>query len=229
MNLMYRVIYTLSAGKRIVLYSMILGGVFLAMAVGCDRNARYKILTFFFEGVPPLDSDISAAKNKITKTITKKNDAGSPTATVVGEKLTRLLKQKRASKHKQVRNCSRCHVGNFGSGRRELIKALPDLCYSCHTNYHDAGGYLHAPVQVGDCVACHDAHQSMYVHLQKAPLPQLCLQCHLPEDMKTIEDHEDKLESICTDCHDPHTSSMRKLLKPSEQLKNDPNTVNFSK
>ncbi len=229
MNLVYRVIYTFSAGKRTILCSMILGGVVLGMAVGCDRDARYKILTFFFEGVPPLDSDSSAAKIKITKTITKKTGAEYQTETVVKERLTRLSKQKRASKHKEVRDCSGCHVGKFGSGRRALIKALPDLCYSCHTNYHDAGGYLHAPVRVGDCVVCHDAHQSMYVHLQKAALPQLCLQCHLPEDMKTIEDHEDKLESICTDCHDPHTSSMRKLLKPPEQLENDPNIVNLSK
>ena len=45
---------------------MILSGVFLAALVGCDRGARHKVFTFFFEGVPPLDSDSKDADTETT-------------------------------------------------------------------------------------------------------------------------------------------------------------------
>ncbi|MHC4359390.1 MAG: cytochrome c3 family protein [Planctomycetota bacterium] len=154
----------------------------------------------------------------------------SPRSAVAIEKsVSRISKQSRSSRHDPVGDCSKCHIGAMGSGQRQLVKPMPDLCYSCHTNYHVADGYLHGPIVVGECVFCHDSHQSKYVHLQKAPQPKLCYQCHLPEDVVTIADHQEKQETICTDCHDPHVSSMRKLLKSSKKLKEDPNTINLSK
>jgi predicted CXXCH cytochrome family protein len=198
---------------------------FLVMVVGCNRETRYKILTFFFEGVPPLDSDSQAVETKTTTAVDK-----SPQSAVAKEKpISRILKQKRSSRHDPVGDCSKCHIGAMGSGQRQLLKPLPDLCYSCHTDYHAGDGYLHGPIMVGECVFCHDPHRSKYVHLQKAPQPKLCYQCHLHENMVTIANHTEMQETICTDCHDPHVSSMRKLLKSSKKLREDPNIVNLSK
>ncbi len=53
-----------SVKKRIILDSIILAAVLLAVLSGCDRGARHKVLTFFFEGVPPPDADRQAADTK---------------------------------------------------------------------------------------------------------------------------------------------------------------------
>lgn len=207
--------------KLLILCSVVLCGV-LVIVAGCDRESRYKVLTFFFEGVPPLDGEKDAAGSGVTTT-------DESLQSVVGEKpVSRVSKQSRKVKHKPVKNCNKCHMGGMNSGQRKLIMPMPDLCYSCHTNYHEADGYVHGPIAVGDCIFCHDPHGSKYVHLLKAPQPKLCEQCHIPEYMEFISGHETMPDTICTDCHDPHVSSMKKLLKPIDRGEEDPNTVNLS-
>lgn len=213
----------LSGKKLIILCSMMLVGVFPVIITGCDREARYKILTFFFEGVPPLDGEENAVETEIT-TVDK-----SPQPAVAQKKnISRILQQRRSSKHDWVADCNKCHMGGMGSGKRQLIRPMPDLCYSCHTNYYAAAGYLHGPIAVGECVFCHNPHKTKYVYLQKAPQPELCYRCHVRENMVTITGHKENMETICTDCHDPHVSSMKMLLKPVNELNDDPNTVNLS-
>ncbi len=75
-----------SVKKRIVLDSVILAGILLAVVSGCDRGARHKVLTFFFEGVPPLDADRQAAD---TKTPVEE----SPTVAVASEEPARITRQ----------------------------------------------------------------------------------------------------------------------------------------
>ena len=222
-KLFHGVVRVLSGKKLIILCSMMLVGVFPVIITGCDREARYKILTFFFEGVPPLDGEENAVETEIT-TVDK-----SPQPAVAQKKnISRILQQRRSSKHDWVADCNKCHMGGMGSGKRQLIRPMPDLCYSCHTNYYAAAGYLHGPIAVGECVFCHNPHKTKYVYLQKAPQPELCYRCHVRENMVTITGHKENMETICTDCHDPHVSSMKMLLKPVNELNDDPNTVNLS-
>jgi len=199
----------LATRKLIILCSMMLAGVFPVIVAGCDREARYKILTFFFEGVPPLDGEKDAVETEITTV-----DESLQPAVAQKKNVSRILQQRRSSKHDSVADCNKCHMGGMGSGKRQLIRPMPDLCYSCHTNYHAGGGYLHGPIAVGECVFCHDPHRSKYVHLQKAPQPKLCYQCHVLEGIKLVAGHQEMQDTICTDCHDPHVSSMENLLKP---------------
>jgi len=140
------------------------------------------------------------------------------------------LAQRRGSRHEPARECNKCHAGGRRSGRRELIKPVPDLCYTCHQEHNTPGEHLHGPLGLaGDiCLFCHLPHQSGFAHLQRAPLPELCYRCHRREDMHTIVDHENRLDRICTDCHDPHSSPRDKLLKPYEQLEGDPNSIKLS-
>jgi len=224
-NPFHRVVHLLSTKKRIFLCLIMLINIFLGMVLGCNREARYKILTFFFEGVPPLGSENQTVETETTMDV----DELSQTH-VAGEKsVSRPLRQKRTSKHKPVSDCSTCHIGGMLTGERQLARPMPDLCYSCHTDYNAVGGYLHGPIAVGECSFCHDSHYSKYVYLQKAPQPELCYQCHLRENIATIAGHQENKEMICTKCHDPHVSSMKKLLKSPKKFKNDPNTVNLSK
>ena len=197
--------YVLSAQKRIIRDAVILAGVFLMIVAGCDRAARHKVLTFFFEGVPPLDSKPQAAG---TQTIAEESEV-----TAANQKAAVIDRQTGASKHEPSKDCYQCHMKQGGWNQERLAESLPDLCYSCHTNYSAAGGYLHGPLAVGECLFCHDAHQSKYLHLQKTPQPQLCYQCHLPEDLESVAQHQDVKRQICTECHNPHVGSTRNFLK----------------
>ena len=207
-----------SVKKRIIRNSIILAGILLAVVSGCDRGARHKVLTFFFEGVPPLDADRQAA---ITKTPVEE----SPTVAVEPVKITR---QTRPSGHKPARDCNQCHREIGSRNRNNLTRPLPDLCHSCHTDYSAASGYLHGPVAVGDCLVCHEHHNSRYARLQEAPQPDLCYVCHLQEDIGSIADHRDKQHEICTECHDPHMGSTRNLLKSRLESPDGPDSADLS-
>jgi predicted CXXCH cytochrome family protein len=189
--------------------------------VGCQSEAGYRVLTFFFEGVPPPGSI------KITDRIKKTVQRVPPTPEEIADKkmAARLAKQKHGGKHKPARDCNNCHRGSLGSGRRDIKKPIPDLCYSCHTDYHSSGDNLHGPVAVGECLFCHDSHASRYTKLQTAPQPNLCYMCHTQEDVALTDIHKDVLNSICTDCHDPHTGSLTEFAISSIELKSDPNDI----
>ena len=212
----------LSAQKRIIRNSVILAGVFLMIVAGCDRAARHKVLTFFFEGVPPLDSNRQAAG---TQTVAEE----SPALAAANQKAVRIDRQTGASRHEPSKDCYQCHMKQGGWNQERLAEPLPELCYSCHTNYSAAGGYLHGPVAVGECLFCHDAHQSKYLHLQKTPQPQLCYQCHLPEDLESVAQHQNVERQICTECHDPHIGSTRNFLKSQVKLQDASNFVDLTK
>lgn len=221
MTSVYPEVYVFSAKKRIIRNSVILAGVFLVAAVGCDRGARHKVLTFFFEGVPPLDSDTQPEDTETTV------EESADTA-ALEEEVAKVARQRRSSRHEPGKDCVQCHREGTRWSEKRLIKPLPDLCYSCHTDYSDAADYLHGPTAAGDCVFCHDPHQARYVHLQRAPQPELCYQCHLQEDIASIADHQDKQHDICTECHDPHMGATMNFLKPPPESKDNSNSVDLS-
>ena len=189
---------------------------------GCSKVQRYKVLTFFFEGVPHPN------QRKIITIFHGEGQSGwdesnGPLTEYVGED---VLGQRGRSLHKFAQDCSKCHVGSTMRRERRLVRPIPDLCYMCHSNYEESGGNLHGPIAVGECIFCHRPHQSSFVNLQEAPQPDLCYKCHDKREMHLIIDHEDKIESKCTDCHDPHSSIRKKLLKPFDEMPGDPNSIN---
>lgn len=189
----------------------------MCLCLGCNDVERHRVLTFFFEGVPPVDHEFWPVQVATSKRIKDYRESGGGVTTSFRSG------QERGSDH-PARDCNKCHRSSGRSGRR-LVEPPPGLCYSCHEDHKAKGEYLHGPAIAGECLFCHESHRSRYVHLQKAPVPDLCYRCHRREDMPTIVDHEDKLETICTDCHDPHASSMKKLLKPGWDAVGDPNSI----
>ena len=204
-----RVIYCL------VLASVIVPGVLLS---SCSQESRHKVLTFFFEGVPPPGSKRVSRFTRKVETQQSRVIAGN------GKRIV-LSSQKRGSSHEPSRDCNKCHSGRKGSNQGQLTQPVPGLCYTCHENLADRGGYVHGPRAFGECLFCHRPHQSSFVHLQVAAQPELCYRCHRREDMGTILDHEIMLETICTDCHEPHASTRKKLLKPFDEWTIDPNDL----
>jgi len=194
-----------------------LAGLLVLIPVGCGRVARHKILTFFFEGVPPLDGDPNAGKRRTGVT--------QQTNLRATERAVKVVKKSSSSRHEPAADCGKCHRST--TVWDDFVKPLPDLCYSCHTDYRASGGYLHGPVSVGACMFCHDAHQSKYMHLQKEPQPELCFQCHMRQDIESIAGHQDSASVSCTKCHNPHIGPTRKLLRSPQESRDDHNAVDI--
>lgn len=162
----------------------------LSLLIGCDKVERHKMLTIFFDGVPPLDMEHL--------------DPNSPE---YAEQVKKLEAVSKASRHGSGKDCKHCHEGGI------LNKPIPELCYTCHDNYSKHNIYVHAPVLVGDCLFCHRAHESSNPVLLKNKIPDLCYKCHDRKAVVLIENHDNEKYNLCSGCHSSHATSNRFLLK----------------
>ena len=176
-----------------------------AFVISCDEAERHKVLTFFFEGVPPLSKDQHPEELV---------DSGS------GKFLKSRPKQIWYA-HQPIKDCSLCHDKrrkSLFSSQTYLIKPIPELCYECHADYTTSASYVHGPVAVGQCLLCHHHHRSRIEHLLKESQPKLCYMCHNINMINSIPAHLTEQKFTCTDCHDSHTSSIKYLLKEASLL-----------
>ena len=179
--------------------------LFLAFILGCDEVEHHKVLTFFFDGVPPL------GREGLEEGLVYLDSQGSaqrpPTAVWYA--------------HGPRSDCTLCHAerGQRGfSPQTRLIVPVPKLCYGCHTNYTVSASFVHGPVAAGQCLFCHNPHRSKIKHLLRESEPQLCYLCHDKSMIESIPGHSAELSAACATCHSAHASSIRYLLKePSFQ------------
>lgn len=165
----------------------------LALAAGwwgCTVTEKnYKLLSFFFDGVPEPPGRPGAA-------------TGPARAAASGESM--LLS---AHQFWVDRQCTMCHgeaarMGFFAAGFSELDS---NVCLECHTGVLDEYPRLHGPVAAVACLECHNPHSSPHPSLLVAAAPQLCLRCHgfqLRESPPTPE-HRD-MDQDCLACHQGH-------------------------
>lgn len=171
-------------------------GVFV---VSCNEVERHKVLTFFFEGVPPLGQE-HLSEEPVANDLRTSSQAGQQIWFV----------------HEPRKNCTNCHDKSKQSKfapQTYLIKSIPELCYGCHDDFRISAAYVHGPVANGKCLFCHHHHQSKIEHLLLKPEPELCLDCHNVGRIDLIPGHIGKLHLKCTECHDPHKGSARYFLK----------------
>ncbi len=184
--------------------------VFLGvLAVSCDEVERYKTLTFFFDGVPPLGQE------GLQEELINSNFQES----------TQTRPKQLWYVHEPQKDCTLCH------GKRKqqrgfslqvhLTAPVPKLCYNCHTDYTVSASFVHGPVAVGKCLFCHDQHKSKIKHLLKEPEPKLCYQCHNINTIELIPAHFTNQQFACTGCHYAHASSAKYLLKGATSQTND--------
>ena len=185
--------------------------VFLCIfVVSCDKVKHHDILTFFFEGVPPLGED------QFAEELVDSDFQG----------LSRTRPKQTWFVHQPRKDCTLCHDNSrqrVFSSQTYLIKPVPELCYQCHVDYTTTASYVHGPVAVGRCLFCHNPHKSRIEHLLIEPEPQLCYLCHNIDAMNSIPAHLVKQQFACTDCHNAHTSSVKYLLNEESALEG--NTV----
>ena len=181
---------------------------------GCRPQMRYELLTFFFDGVPPLTSPDA---NQIS-------DARQTSEQVKGA--VAVPAESGSSRHQPAKDCNKCHEEGSRYNRKQLHQPLQLLCYRCHTNFGMAlDAHIHGPVAVGACLSCHNPHQSDEPKLLTAKDPQLCYQCHVGTDIIEIPVHRDNQSAKCTKCHDPHLSGNKFLLRPNYDKETVPGII----
>ena len=192
---------------------LILAGMALA---GCgDPETRYRVLSFFFDGVPrPGEAPRprggirrglgSAGPEDLVATTTRPTTG--PAAAVAEAPLVYH------PPYRDPRQCKGCHDPSKAFGA-----PAADVCMKCHKRHYDQqwDDWTHGPVALGQCSLCHVPHSSRYAGLLTAPMPDLCLGCH--DAKRTLERpyHATAQFQPCTSCHDPHFAGNRRLLLDS--------------
>lgn len=176
--------------------------------ISCDVVERHRALTFFFDGVPPLElKDLQGLSL----------DPNSPELIQAGQSPAWFVHEPR----KDCRNCHSKRRRRSFTPETILIAPIPKLCYGCHADFTESASYVHGPVAVGQCLLCHNPHKSKIEHLLLIPEPGLCYQCHDINTIESVAAHLPGQLSTCTNCHNPHNSSQKALLK------DNPSQTNF--
>ncbi len=171
--------------------------VFVAMTlVRCTPEKQFKVLSFFFDGVPDSTKKTEAAS-------AVKNDS-------LGVPIVKNIKPE-SYLHKPYgeNKCNSCHQGDFSN---RLLKPVPELCYTCHEDFNNKFQILHGPVASGNCLACHNQHEAKYEKLLEREGQQICLYCHESKQVLKNKVHKTVGTQNCTNCHNPHGGDNRGIL-----------------
>ncbi|MGC2063431.1 MAG: cytochrome c3 family protein [Thermodesulfovibrionales bacterium] len=165
----------------------------LSLLTGCGGQNGYKVLSFFFDGVPNPDEPSDKDKEALRK---KKPAEGTMSKGAYREHGPYAAKQ-----------CTACHV----RGSNKLVSPINELCFNCHA-LNIVKQYVHGPLASGGCRVCHSPHGSAYPFLLVSEPKDFCYYCH-DKDQVLANDVHKSLEMQCTACHDAHSSEARYLLK----------------
>jgi predicted CXXCH cytochrome family protein len=174
---------------RIIVCGLLVAGLSL---YGCAPKTRYKVLSFFFDGMPNPEMPVKK------ENAGKQNDEMSPMRAVTY----------RMHGPYAARMCNGCHT----PGSNVLILPPDKLCFRCH-KLDLSKKYVHGPVAAGGCLKCHDPHGSAYPYFLVADPATFCLRCHDKKDIAKNEAHKGIEGQQCTTCHDAHSSDKEYLLK----------------
>ncbi len=181
----------------------------LVLFMGCGPVARYRVLSFFFDGVPvppqvgvpygPPDEDEEPGTVRVAR---------SRPATRPGQAEELPFSFLHAPFER--RQCTQCHV-------RETSftgETAWGTCRTCHADYYKlaANEWMHGPVAAGMCNFCHQAHKAQYPHLLKRPERELCFSCHEEKPTLAAPYHQGIRQWACAKCHDPHLAGNTLLI-----------------
>ena len=164
--------------------------------VRCTPEKQFKVLSFFFDGVP------DSTKKTEVASVVKNDSLGVPI-------VTNIKPESYLHKPYAENKCISCHENEFSN---RLIKPLPELCYTCHEDFGNKFQTLHGPVASGNCIACHNQHEAKYEKLLEREGQQLCLYCHEAKQVLKNKVHDKIGTRNCTECHNPHGGDNRGIL-----------------
>jgi predicted CXXCH cytochrome family protein len=171
--------------KKIFIITLVVSGFLI---IACTPQKKYRVLSFFFDGVPePISEHLTISLDSVSN-----NDDVN---VALGDKKTELYL------HEPYKDCENCHTpSSMGS----LNKKQPALCYNCHDNMSESYDKLHGPVQGGYCTSCHNPHKSKIQNLLVEEGQKLCFKCHEISAISQSNMHADIGETDCINCHNPH-------------------------
>lgn len=173
----------------------------ILIPVACSVEKRYRMLSFFFDGVPdPFADSLSVESDTV---LVPEEDSSTFFAHLVKPEF--LVHQPYRD-----RECSMCHEQGSMSN---LSTSQPDLCYSCHTNFSEIYSNEHGPSVGGYCTQCHNPHRSKNESLLERQGLDLCLNCHGSDQFFESVFHYPSDELRCDNCHDPHGGNEHSLLR----------------
>jgi predicted CXXCH cytochrome family protein len=172
----------------------------LIQLTACSSAYRYKVLSFFFDGV---SGPAKIAPVQPVDTL-KIQDTTLIAQNIGAEPILKFHPPY------QQKDCSACHDQNT-TGKQ--IKPMPDLCYQCHLDFATRYKVLHGPVGGGECTACHNPHFSTNGKLLIRKNQDMCLFCHESDQIMKTNAHLEIKDIQCTECHNPHGGEDRYVLK----------------
>jgi DmsE family decaheme c-type cytochrome len=118
-------------------------------------------------------------------------------------------------------SCISCHSPHHAkTANFLLVKAQPELCYSCHTGQKAQFQMpFHHRVEEGliNCSDCHNPHGTVgprQVRTSQAG-DAVCFTCHADKRGPFVYEHEPVKVEGCQSCHTPHGSPNAHMLKVS--------------
>lgn len=162
------------------------------LPMACSGPRGHRILTFFFDGVPPLGGPAGAEAGR------RPGETLAPSGAIL------------ASEHGPyaAKLCDGCHEPGRGNA---LLVPADQLCGRCHAL--DLGKkFVHGPLNAGGCLLCHDPHSSGHPYLLVAESGAFCLRCHERRSLRPVEGHG-STDEACTTCHEAHMSDRPYLLR----------------
>jgi predicted CXXCH cytochrome family protein len=169
---------------------------------GCSSDARYRTLSFFFDGVPDPHAPAGSAAARGEK------DEFAPNAPIVKVYVHKPYADGLADSSK----CSVCHVGSSG-GFENFTAVSANVCLNCHKNKLTQYPVMHGPVVAVECTICHAAHESTIPGMLNYEAPKVCVQCH-DRDLLGPKPPEHLLpDSKCLSCHVGHGGPKHKMLR----------------
>ncbi len=171
-----------------------LAGISFIVAVSlaaCAAETNYKVLSFFFDGVPKPEEKKTAGEKKTSEGTAE-----------IAQKFAPTVHAPYAA-----RMCDACH----NPSTHALVLPIQELCFKCHQFKMDKK-YVHGPLASGGCRVCHDPHSSGYRFLLVSESERFCFYCHDEKAIARNEAHKGH-DMKCTTCHNPHMSDKEHLLR----------------
>lgn len=196
--------------------AIVLTAALVVLAMGCSVERDYKLLTFFFDGVPAPGG-----------TGTTPGTAGLQNPPELSPRLPGISR-KVLSTHKPFTEgkCNACHAEGTTTRtppdqvRLQAIALDSSGCISCHEKTLTAYPKMHAAVTIQKaCLWCHAPHDSLHPSLQRTATASLCVQCHDADGLSKREGHPSGpalrtgKSVTCLTCHMAHGGTQSGFLK----------------